>query len=681
MASQEHAVRAGNAARQPVAAELAEARQAQQSGLDGSPRCVAQREQLSAAFGTATLQRQVGIEGVDDADVEAKIVAIVKYCSPKAPYKALVSKHGEPQVLAAIRAMVTDPVPHGNFKLQQFGQPIAFLGKLSDYMEPKAAAQEPLLRNDVVEMPDGTVGVVREVEGVKALVQSIRKLSSPPSSREYADGDPEWVPFDRLKKSKEVLNLQPEADTARPLKSFSLGARPKPDAKPLAGSATAPVKFDIGKDKLPEPAPSSSKVDDGSRVVPKDLSFKPRAFHMNWNTTEGRVGARYIRQMALAGRLEGFIVVATVPENRIQKFYAMVDDPAALENIQIRPVPEEHNPWAEDSGDFHTDGSVHMPRRGASGSAAPGQSIPAARERRGFYGRPTDKDKDDIGRIGASVSKHRLERNKIELAHASGIQAYENASHIEGGNFLSGTTFDGRGYALVGRDGAEATRAVLASRLGLLLDQVSDADVRKAISIDYRIDPKLIFFIEQPGEFHLDMSMVLMGPGQVIVNDCLEVFELQQEWMYADYLKLKPALDSGPQFEAWQKLGEALEGELARLAAHASRMFGYERRAVNDLRAAGLEVRRVAGAFPSGGNFLPGMNFLNGEGGVGAGDQPFFVTNGGDPRAEQYVAQQYLLALGTGLKRVYFIDPEASRKSIEETSGGLGCRTKGEGSV
>jgi len=166
MASQEHAVRAGNAARQPVAAELAEARQAQQGGLDGSPRCVAQREQLSAAFGRATLQRQVGIEGVDDADVEAKIVAIVKYCSPKAPYKALVSKHGEPQVLAAIRAMVTDPVPHGNFKLQQFGQPIAFLGKLSDYMEPKAAAQEPLLRNDVVEMPDGTVGVVLEVEGV-----------------------------------------------------------------------------------------------------------------------------------------------------------------------------------------------------------------------------------------------------------------------------------------------------------------------------------------------------------------------------------------------------------------------------------------------------------------------------------------------------------------------------------
>lgn len=678
MTRHQHAARADGAHRHAVPA--LEHRPAAPAALDASPRCVAQREQLSAAFGAAAVQRFVGIFGVKDDDVEGKITAIVQTCAAKPPYKALVAKHGDAKVQAAIRAMVTDPEPHGTFNLRVPGQPGTLLSKLAHYMEPKALPSEPLARDDVVEMQDGSVGIVLEVKGTSAKVQSIRRLSSPPDSREYADGDPEWIDFDRLKKSTAVLNLAPEADTARPLTSYSLGAPPKPAVRPLRGSATAPVRFGLGKEKLPEPAPSSSKGGDTSRVVPKDLSFKPSAFHMNWNPSEGRVGARYIRQMALAGRAEGFVVVATVPEERIQKFYELVADPAALENIQIRPVPHEHNPWAEDSGDFHTDGSVHIPRRIRLAAESPGRSIPEARERRGFYGRPSDREKDDIGRIGASVSENRIERDKLELAHASGLKAYENASHIEGGNLLSGTTVDGKGYALVGRDGAEATRAVIAARLGREVETVSDAEVRKAISLDYRVLPELIFFIEQAGEFHLDMSMVLMGPGQAIVNDCLAVFELQQEWMYADYLKLKPASESEAGFAAWLKLGEDLEGELARLAAHASRMFGYERRAVQQLVAAGLDVRRVAGAFP-GGRFLPGMNFLNGEGGIGAGDQPFFVTNGGDPRAEQYVARQYLLALGTGLRRLYFIDPEASRQSIEQTSGGLGCRAKGEGTV
>ena len=163
--------------------------------------------------------------------------------------------------------------------------------------------------------------------------------------------------------------------------------------------------------------------------------------------------------------------------------------------------------------------------------------------------------------------------------------------------------------------------------------------------------------------------------GKIVLNTYS-----QQEWIYDDLLKLKPAQESGPEFERWQLLAQEVEAELSSLAAHASRMFPYEQRGVRDLLCAGAQVVRVAGSFP-GNKFLQGMNFLNGEGGGGAEDKPFFVTNGGDPRAEQYVAKQYLIALGTGLKRLYFIDPAASKASIEQTNGGLGCRTKGEGTV
>jgi hypothetical protein len=72
------------------------------------------------------------------------------------------------------------------------------------------------------------------------------------------------------------------------------------------------------------------------------------------------------------------------------------------------------------------------------------------------------------------------------------------------------------------------------------------------------------------------------------------------------------------------------------------------------------------------------MNFLNGEAGTSA-HGTYFVTQGGDPRAERYIADK-LLAPGTGLDRLYVAPGLISRDTLWER-GGIGCRVKAEGDL
>jgi hypothetical protein len=196
------------------------------------------------------------------------------------------------------------------------------------------------------------------------------------------------------------------------------------------------------------------------------------------------------------------------------------------------------------------------------------------------------------------------------------------------------------------------------------------------VSREIGIAPAFIYFVEQPGEFHLDMKMAVMGPGQVIVNDAFDVFDLQQEWILADYQAKQTTMDES----AWKALYPAIDAELAELSIKARRAWAYESRTIANLsRIPNLNIVRVAANFP-GTKSLPAMNFLNGEGGRGLDNSPFFVTNGGDPRAEAYIAQMYLAELKTGLQRLYFLDRGYSHESLQD-SGGIGCRTKGQGTV
>jgi hypothetical protein len=72
------------------------------------------------------------------------------------------------------------------------------------------------------------------------------------------------------------------------------------------------------------------------------------------------------------------------------------------------------------------------------------------------------------------------------------------------------------------------------------------------------------------------------------------------------------------------------------------------------------------------------MNFLNGETGTGPDGRSFFITNGGDKRAEDFISDcYYQLLAGSQLARIYFVNSNASFESLGK-GGGIGCRTKTE---
>ena len=75
----------------------------------------------------------------------------------------------------------------------------------------------------------------------------------------------------------------------------------------------------------------------------------------------------------------------------------------------------------------------------------------------------------------------------------------------------------------------------------------------------------------------------------------------------------------------------------------------------------------------------PRMNFANFEAGTGHDGTQFVVLNGGTPEAQSSIAQWLERQVGF-LGKVYFVDADASRASLDK-HGGMGCRGKGYGQV
>ncbi|WP_299113976.1 hypothetical protein [uncultured Winogradskyella sp.] len=417
-----------------------------------------------------------------------------------------------------------------------------------------------------------------------------------------------------------------------------------------------------------------------ARTVPKDLTVVPETMHMTFKGGErAQVTSTYIEQMALVGIEEGFSVTVLLRGSDMDEFRHYVSK-EALTNIKLIPSESVQDEWAEDSGDFDVQGNIHMPF--PNEVIDPGPAIKDARDQRDFYFDPRDKSDGEISLPGKVVTDKRAQQDKYAIAFSEKRDSFKNISHIEGGNILHGTTEDGQPYALVGRDGVALTQQLLAHKEGVSPDKISQEQVREVIARDYGVhNPRNIHFIEQPGEFHLDMSMVLMRQGQVILNDALMAFNLQKAWLIEDYQNRKPSETNGEAMVVWKEMGLELNEELLDLEERARKFAQYENRSYEDLRRAGLEVVRVAGAFPPT-RTLPKMNFLNGEGGLSSKDgMPFFITNGSiDPRAESYIADQYLNRLHTGIERLYFLDPAMSEASLTDM-GGAGCRTKASGQV
>jgi hypothetical protein len=425
-----------------------------------------------------------------------------------------------------------------------------------------------------------------------------------------------------------------------------------------------------------------SKAQRPAAVLPEDLSLKVKAFHMA--VTAGDItGGGLIPLMAKIGKKEGFdLVVRTAPyfKDQVEKEYRE----QKLDNVKVvtmdTPNPEAGDFWTEDQGDLDAAGGVAVPAILRQGKLAPtftGQEEAlASRTSRGW------KDRNAVPVVGA-VGVRDSHESLVALAVATGRPLRVNLSHVEGGNQLTGTLPNGQRYALIGKDSVAVTGALLTRDLG---HKVTLDEAKAAIAHDLGIDPKNVFDIEQPGDFHLDMAMSLMKPGQVMLNDARAAFEAQTKWLEADHAAKKPEKKTGEKPEhlqgrmkAWSDAGKALQDQLSNLKKAYGVKSGLEKLAEADLKKAGLDVVRVPGVFldPKSTDHQL-MNFLNGEGGQNPSGKSFFITQGGDPRAQD--AFKAILEKNVGVNTVHFLDRELSQLTLHDM-GGISCRARAEGTV
>jgi len=432
------------------------------------------------------------------------------------------------------------------------------------------------------------------------------------------------------------------------------------------------------------------------RVCPEDGSLRVRNMHMAMIGMDA-AGDRFVVQLAQIGRLEGFNVVTRVPEGAgddARKHFAKL----GLDNVVIVEAAGRGDFWSEDQGEFDVAGNVRVPAPDTDYDA---MQLAILRERvKRLHPRAgdiktrsltklRDKIRSDFADAGYSMPGRVAFDHSFEvvagLALAKGSELRACRSHIEGGNLLVGTLADGTGYALVGRDSVAATRAVLQRDLK---HAISDDDVHAAIADDLGIAASQVHFVEQPGEFHIDMWMAPIKPGEIVLDDAREAARLYVAWEREDYLKDKPKPPppgatpaKQEQYRSdlvfWKSLGEDREETVKQILEQAEQRAKFEERVAQDLERAGLKVHRMAGVFKAGWNMT--MNFLNAEQGTNARGERYYVTLGGDPRAERYFVDRFR-QLDTGISRVHFLDREFTPGTLG-AQGGISCRVKSEGDL
>lgn len=399
-------------------------------------------------------------------------------------------------------------------------------------------------------------------------------------------------------------------------------------------------------------------------VVPKDASVNPEAFVMAYDQND-EASFGYIAGMAAVGQVEGFRVLArcepTLADD-LQKLLSQ-DAPEVAGNVTVLPSFGVQDVWTEDHGEYTTDGGAVLVPAMASGTELY-TTLALGRLKRLY-------PEVDLAEIKEKLTQHNLDEHLEAYPMATfpyhgmvqqlrtnegmlggvlvaGVPKYRMAvSYVEGGNFLPGRKPDGTPFALVGKDSVAVTETILENDRKKRPD---DRQILEVIANDYGLKAGEVIPVEQPGDFHIDMSMTLAAPGQVLLNDSMAVFEQQIKWV------------TDPE-------------ELQTLENTAKFMAEMEALSERDLKAAGLDVHRFAGVFPpSSGN--PAMNFFNIRQGVNEEGERFAVLMGGTSELEDQVARTLLHEIPTGYKRIHFLPSELTGKSLE-LFGGLKCRTKG----
>jgi hypothetical protein len=414
---------------------------------------------------------------------------------------------------------------------------------------------------------------------------------------------------------------------------------------------------------------------------------------------------RFIEQMADVGRVEGFRAVARL-HGDTEDFLRQGLGREEENNTSFVHIETYHDIWSEDAAEVHRDRSISVPPL-LPKDFAPSAEILKARIAR--YAPPGTKipNTNDTAKLYEALKKHApagmygvlgavFERDAqltfVGLALASGQTARANLCAVEGGNMLVGTSKDGKTHAFVGRDSFELSKRVLQAELkqelgGAGAHKVDEALVMLALSKDLGVPVEQVHVVEQPADYHLDVKMIPIAPGEFLVNDSVAAVARQRTWALADHARREPkpprhvTAEANERFKVdhddWLDSKAHIEERLKTVEEAAHRGADGEARAQRDLEAAGFKVHRVAAVYPWGA--MTPMSFLNAEQGRGKDGERFYIALGGDKRGEKAFLDD-MKAIGVDIARFYFLDRQLTFNTLQ-AGGGVNCRCKPEAVV
>ena len=394
----------------------------------------------------------------------------------------------------------------------------------------------------------------------------------------------------------------------------------------------------------------------GLRATPKDNSLNPTTVTM-FSDDLSEVSGVYAQQLAQIGQVEGFQVVLAGHGGQIEKLEAELDK-KRVKNISYMSLPEGEV-WVEDYGEPLLQKGWVTPAIFEGDWIR--EAIDDARKKRFPEDVPSD-----FGQLG-QVHACQLQPTALGQAAALGGQAVQGVAYLEGGNTLTGTRKNGEPYALVGQDSLAVTKKLLKTK--------SDQKVKDAVGSDLGLPASSVFAVEQPGEFHLDMRMMPVAPGEIALNDARAAAEQQIQWLNAQLQKelQDPANNA-------DDLRTQFDDRCKNLRTEADKRAKYEALTTRDLEAAGMKVHHLPGVFvdpdyPASDT----SNFFNARHGVNEAGERFSIFMGGKPEEEAFVAEK-LLHADLGLTRLHFLDPTQTASTLS-LQGGLKCRTKPDGEL
>lgn len=227
----------------------------------------------------------------------------------------------------------------------------------------------------------------------------------------------------------------------------------------------------------------------------------------------------------------------------------------------------------------------------------------------------------------------------LTTSHANMMNVYMPKEHpdhfflrsmIDGGNMLTGKDF-----AVIGKDALHVT---------CVQNGIREDEARLLMAQETGYDAENLYFVEQPGTYHLDLNMMLLGKG------------------------------TGGRERIW--VGGDFKGVCLDLIYEELREYGFEVIVDRDQTAASAEGV-VPGRRGDQGRTIWNYNFFNGEFVYGKNDHKlYYVTNGTFCGSAKQKFEERLKAYVPKLERVIFCQAMTAAV-LNETHGGVGCRFKG----